>query len=222
MDKAGKTVALAVLLAFVGCGCVGQPNYTEAALEYMEQKYGQEFVYSGPWGTSYASPATKMLLVTPDSGDVEVQILVEATETEDGFQFRDNYLALLYEDEMRQTLEQAAEEVFGTATVFYEAATVALSADLPADVSFAQYSQAEGSGIIATVAVPAGQDGPGRAEDLEKKLQKSGIHGLIRLVVLNQEQYDAATAESVRTIIGKDSYVRYQVMNPTAKAGGLR
>lgn len=213
MDKAGKTVALAALLVFVGCGCVGQPDYTEAALEYMEQKYGQEFVYSGPWGTSYAESTTKKMLVTPDAGNGEVQILVEATETEDGFQFRDNYLALLYEDEMRQTLEQAAEEVFGTATVFYEAATIVLSADLPADVSFAQYSQAEGSGIIATVAVPAGQDGPGRAEDLEKKLQKSGIHGLIRLVVLNQEQYDAATAESVRTIIGKDSYVRYQVIS---------
>ena len=169
----------------------------------MEQKYGQEFVYSGPWGTSYAESTTKKMLVTPDAGNREVQILVEATETEHGLQFRDNYLALLYEDEMQQTLEQDAEEVFGTATVFYEAATIVLSADLPADASFTQYSQA----------VPVSQDGPGRADDLEKELQKSGIHGLIRLVVLDQEQYDVATAESVRTIIGKDSYARYQVIS---------
>lgn len=103
--------------------------------------------------------------------------------------------------------------MFRTATVFYEAATIVLSADLPADASFTQYSQADSSGIIATVAVPVSQDGPGRADDLEKEMQKYGIHGLIRLVVLNQEQYDAATAESVQTIIGKDSYVRYQVIS---------
>ena len=190
---------------------------TEAALAYMAQRYGLEFVYDGPWGAGYADAPVKKLLVAPSDGETGARILVEVRETEEGYQFQDNYLAVKYEGEMRQALQQAAESAFETACVFYEAATIALSSELPADATFAQYSQDDSSSIIATVAVPECQDGQGRTETLEEALKKAGIHGLIRLVVLSQEQFDSATAESVRATIGKETYVRYAVLTIDGK-----
>ena len=203
------------MLVLSGCESIWCRNATGAALDYLEQRYGQEFVYSGPWGVGYTNLSVKQFLARP----VEEQrdVLVRAAYEDDGYTFQDNYLAVKYEGEMRQALQQAAESAFETACVFYEAATIALSSELPADATFAQYSQDDSSSIIATVAVPECQDGQGRTETLEEALKKAGIHGLIRLVVLSQEQFDSATAESVRATIGKETYVRYAVLTIDGK-----
>lgn len=214
-------LALTAVLVLGGSGCMGlfqqtNENVTEAALAYMAQRYGQEFVYAGPWGGGYDSTASKTFLVRPAGRETGQQILVEVQKNGEQYLIRDNYLALKYEQAVRDQLQQTAESVFGAAKTYYTASAAAvLSPQLSADATFEEYLWAEGSDIIATIAIPEAQYRPDLSGALEDALRIAGFQGLFRLAVLSQAQYDSVTEEQLRVVIGTKAYVSYEVLTVT-------
>ena len=201
---------LAVLLMLGGCGCMGlfrqtKQGVTEAALSYMSQRYGEEFVYAGPWGTSYANESVKQMLVRPAGQEDGPQILVRAAAGEEGYTFRDNYLAVRYAGQMQETLQAAAEQAFAEAVVFYQVSYTTLSPDLPADASFEVYSQDESAGILGTVAVAGEGFSPEQLDAFGQAVRKTGIQAYLRLVVLEGAAVDSLDLTAVDDAIsGKD------------------
>ena len=202
------------MLVLSGCESIWCRNATGAALDYLEQRYGQEFVYSGPWGVGYTNLSVKQFLARP----VEEQrdVLVRAAYEDDGYTFQDNYLAVKYESQMRERLQNTADAAFERSVVFYDVSYVTLSGDLPADASFEEYCRDDLSGILGSVAI---SDAGFRQEQLRQfgqLVQDTGIHGLFRVAVLNDSQMDNLDREKFDNIAGNKDYSWFFVLIITA------
>ena len=128
-------------------------NSNDAALEYMEQKYGEKFEYVAPWGNSMTG--THELIVTCESlAGKDILVKISNYKNENRV-FQDNYLAVKYCEETTDFLNQCANEVFGDAKVYYNVAKRALSPELSADASFEEYLADEEGYISAYIAVRA-------------------------------------------------------------------
>lgn len=126
-------------------------NSNDAALEYMEQKYGEKFEYVAPWGNSMSGDHE--LIVTCESlAGKDIFVKISSYRDEDRV-FQDNYLAVKYGEETASFLNQCANEVFGESKVYYNVAEKALSADLLADASFEEYLADEAGYLSAYIAV---------------------------------------------------------------------
>ena len=126
-------------------------NSNDAALEYMEQKYGEKFEYVAPWGNSMTG--THELIVTCESlAGKDILVKISNYKNENRV-FQDNYLAVKYCKETTDFLNQCANKVFGDAKVYYNVAKKALSTELSADASFEEYLADEEGYISAYIAV---------------------------------------------------------------------
>ncbi len=124
-------------------------SVSELALAYMEQKYGEKFEYTAPWGNSL--DGTRELLVSCKSlpgQDIIVQ--VENFKKENKI-FSDNYIAVKYHDETIDFLKKCADEEFGETKVTYDVAKSALSPELPAQASFDDFLSDKKSFISASI-----------------------------------------------------------------------
>lgn len=154
-DQTVKRIVIpAILIAVLmgGAGCMqsksGQ-NINDLALAYMEQKYGEKFEYTAPWGNSM--DGTREFLVSCKSlpgQDIVVQ--VENFKKENKV-FSDNYIAVKYHDETIDFLEKCADEEFGETKVTYRVAKSALSPELSAQASFDDFLSDKKSFISASI-----------------------------------------------------------------------
>lgn len=110
-----RIIIMAILLAVLvlgGYGCMkkGQ-NIDDGALEYMKQKYSEEFEYVGPWGSSYATPGIRQILVSCDSlPDKEVLVVISGDGKEESYS--DNYMDYLYEEQTNDYITKIANNYF--------------------------------------------------------------------------------------------------------------
>jgi hypothetical protein len=112
-------------------------NINDVAIEYMENKYGEKFEYSAPYGNSMTG--THELLVTCESlSNQQILVQIENYRSEDKI-FRDNYLAVKYHQQTVDFIHDCAVKHFGEAEVFYEATKDGLSTELSANASFNEY-----------------------------------------------------------------------------------
>lgn len=87
-----------ILLLSILSGC--KNGYEQQMVyDYLEDKYGETFEYSSPWGNSLYGDHE--LFVTCDSLDSSIYVVVkdyrETTRT-----FHDNYVAVMYEEQTEQ------------------------------------------------------------------------------------------------------------------------
>ena len=138
MLKKVLCVSLSIFILFGVCGCMKYKNksVTDAALEYMEKKYGEPFTYAAPWGESYSG--THQLMVTCESLTGRVLVEIE-NYREEGEVFRDNYIAVKYAQETLDLFQSYVDQEFGEGRVFYEVNPRGLSEDLPADATLEEY-----------------------------------------------------------------------------------
>lgn len=128
-------------------------NSNDAALVYMERKYGEKFEYAAPWGNSVTG--SHELIVTCESlAGQDILVKISNYKRADRV-FQDNYPAVKYCGETADFLKQCAKEAFGDAKVYYDVAKRALSPGLPADASFEEYFADEEGHISAYIAVRA-------------------------------------------------------------------
>lgn len=183
-------------------------NSVEAALQYMEQKYGEKFEYVQPWGNSMSGDHE--LIVTCESLAGR-HILVKINNYKDENRvFQDNYLAVKYYEETVNFLKQCANEVFGDSRVYYKPARKALSAGLSADASFEEYFADEAGFTSAYIVV--------KASSFTAKEQAANVmdpilsaHGgwylSIKLVVVDDAEYESLDEGTLKDIIAASQYV---------------
>lgn len=199
--------ALVMILAGGASGCMGErkQNSNEAALAYMEQKYGEPFEYAGSWGNSLSG--THELLVRCDSLQDAVLVEIENYRSDDPV-FRDNYLAVKYEGETRAFLEQCALSVFGEAAVYYSAIRTGLSEDLAADASFEEYLADTRAPLSILVEVPAGSfSSDDQARALGEAVAAAGCHFRLTLMVVEEGVYGTLDREALSEKIGLRDFV---------------
>ena len=140
MTRRILVLAMLCITLFVGgYGCMWnkKQNINDVALAYMEQKYGEPFMYESSWGGS--KTGVHEMYVRCDSFPNQ-RIFVEIENyNEDNRVFSDNYLAAKYEEELTSFFLEYAVNLYGEANVFYKVARISLSPDLSADASFDDY-----------------------------------------------------------------------------------
>jgi len=155
MKRVGRVLLLCALAVIVLIGMGGcrdnQQDVNTIAIKRMEKKYGEKFTYSQPWGNSLSG--TRRFLVTCDSlPGKQVLVEIENYREEDKI-FRDNYLAVKYEDETVAFFKGFVDQVFGESVAFYTAAYKGLSPELTADASLEDFLADSRSLITVRIAI---------------------------------------------------------------------
>ena len=112
-------------------------NANELGISYMEEKYGEHFVFHAPAGDSMTG--TRQFFVTSDSmPNQQIMVEIENFRTDNKI-FRDNYLSIKYQDETIEFLRSNVSDYYSNFNIYYEASSACQSAGLSANASFEEY-----------------------------------------------------------------------------------
>lgn len=210
------TVVLAeiLILSFLVLGVSGcmfsKKNVNDLAVDYMTKKYGEEFTYSGAFGTDYATPGIHKLLVKCASFDGDILVQAEKDGKGNWTVFSDNYIAHKYKDEMKTTLRELASACWAEVKVVYSVETRTLNPQLPADADFDTYVRDAGTLTYASVVVPSSDPlDPQIVDGFARQLSQRVPNGDVWLVALTPNDYKRIDEETTSWISGADGY-RYR------------
>jgi len=163
-------------------------NINDAALEYMEEKYGEKFEYSAPYGNSMTG--THQLLVKCASfPDQKILVRIENYKSEDKV-FLDNYIAVKYYKYTVDFLSECANKVFGEANVFYDVANEVPSPELTKNATFDEYLADKQVPLIILVEVKSsGFISEEQANKLAELITAKGPHFFLSLVYVDDGEY---------------------------------
>lgn len=144
MKRMKRMLIAAVLITAImlgGTGCMMNPMFKskgadarDLALAHMEDKYGEKFTYASGYGNSMSG--TYQFFATCDSlPGQEVLVEVENYGSKDRI-FRDNYMAVKYQEETVDFLRECAGNV---GNVYYTVGKNGQSETLAADAGFADF-----------------------------------------------------------------------------------
>ena len=170
-----------------------QQNIYDAALEYMEQKYGEKFEYVAPTGTSYAQNSIVKMFVSCAS--LPEDIFVEGLKGDNGFSFKDNYLAVKYKPQVIEEIQSIALNIFTEALVVYEVLPQSISSLSDTNASFEAYSSAPDSGISARIYLSSTNFVDSLLDNFAETFQKTGIAASITLVVVESAVFPTLSAQ---------------------------
>ena len=181
---------------------------SEAAFEYLENKYGEKFEYAAPWGDSMSN--TKEILVTCESFPGQLIIVQVEDYQKSGEQFRDNYLAVKYQQQSTDFFNECAEKVFGEANAFFTPIKDGLSPNLPADATFEEFLADKRVKLVIYIEVKESTfEGESQAEELSRLIGNYGSHYLLEIILVNEENYgsyDDVTA--LKDVLRNKKYIR--------------
>jgi len=187
-------------------------NINEAALSYMEQKYGEKFEYVAPWGNSMSG--THQLLVSCASfpGE-EIAVQVENNRAGDKV-FRDNYLAVKYQQQTAGFFEECSKKVFTEAEAFCVVRKDGLSEDLPANASFEEYLSDSRANLVILVEVRESDfEDESQLNELVKLVGKYGTRYLLKTVIVKDGDFGSYDAYSLEDVIGKTKLARCVIVD---------
>lgn len=198
-------LVLLFLILLGGCADMGRTTQSAnvAAQKYLEQRYGGTFTYSAPWGSFYAGKGTAQMLFT--SSELNAEVYVEARQEDGEYTFRDNYLAVKYRQQMEDAIQAVADDCFGSVKVFYEVYIQPLNQELGPDTDFQEYSAHVNSSGVGTVAVSSAVFREDEVETFVGRLSNAGLGAHLRLVVIDESQYEELDLAGVEMIIGTDA-----------------
>ena len=195
-----KTLSLflcVVMLLGVMCGCKNNPKFTvDEILEYMNEKYSEEFTYIRPADVYQPGEYSFEIFVASDKYPDEEIFAKCIYNSETGEKrFCDNYVSYIYEDEVRDLLTELTQEVYADAKVRY-AALYGTSSDSGQDVpSLEQYLSKSSSSIEYIILLPDEHDTTLYKEELNalrEKLEENKVVCMINILYSNDhEQYDS-------------------------------
>ena len=183
---------MVILLLSILSGC--KDGYEQQMVyDYLEDKYGETFEYSSPWGNSLYGDHE--LFVTCDSLDSSVYVLVkdyrETTRT-----FHDNYVAVMYEEQTEQFMRDCIGEFFSDFHLYYDTPFEPCADDLNKQSTFEEYISDQTYVMHISVAVPI--DSVENREQILKMAEKLGSYGTrFRLMFSAQEiaDYSSVTGD---------------------------
>jgi len=183
----GFAILFIILLLGGGCMFNRQPSMREAAQLHLEERYGGRFEFLMPWGAGPLSRDTTPMLFTRYSETEDV--LIVGRRTDDGFEFRDNYLAVKFRDEMTALIRDIANEVFGESIVIYNAELQTLSPDLPGNATFEEYSRDRWSNIFARIVLTDELFDESLVDKFAEKFQETGIIAWISFWLIDEDLF---------------------------------
>ena len=198
------SVALFAVILLGETGCVqnnsaqdsSAQNINNVALEYMEQKYGEKFEYVAPWGNSLSGTHELIVSCTSLPG-YEIVVQVENYKQADKV-FRDNYLAVKYQQETTEFLQRHAEEVFGQAIVLYEPSKDSQSESLSATAAYQEYLADTRTAIMPSIVVKRSCfTDKEQALQLARLISGSGVRYLMSLMVISDADYESGNWSSL-------------------------
>lgn len=156
------------------CGCMNtstnNPKFTvDEILQYMNEKYGEEFTYIEPVDVNQPTASSFSIFVENESYPDKKIYAKCLFNTDTGEkQFCDNYVSFMYEDDVRTVLTELSQEVYGDAKVRYALNDTAASSDSTEDIpSLEQYLSRTSSAISYMILLPDEHDEALYKEELE-------------------------------------------------------
>jgi len=196
-----KTLSLflcTVMLLGVMCGCKNNPKFTvDEILEYMNEKYDEEFTYIRPADVYQPTSDSFEIFVASDKYPDDMIYAKCLLNTETGEKrFCDNYVSYIYEDEVRNLLTELTQEVYTDAKVRYVPLYGAASSDSNEDIpTLEQYLSRTSSSIEYMIMLPDEHDETLYKEELNalrEKLEENKVVCMINILYSNDhEQYDS-------------------------------
>lgn len=196
-----KTLSLflcVVMLLGVMCGCKNNPNFTvDEILEYMNEKYDEEFTYIRPADLYEPESDSFEIFVASDKYPDDMIYAKCLLNTETGEKrFLDNYVSYIYEDEVRDLLTELTQEVYTDAKVryvpIYKTASTHSSEGIP---TLEQYLSRTYSSISYMILLPNEHDETLYKEEMNaliEKLKEKKVVCSITIAYSNDRtQYDS-------------------------------
>lgn len=153
-----KTVCALVLnliLSLCLCSCtanishLGKPDFRDEALAYMEEKYGEAFIWEGPVdGMLGRDEASGYVSCNSFPGE---KILVSGQSEGESYTFSDNYLEYLFNEEATQTLQSLIDGKI-ECRIICKPAQTPRNMDYGKDITVMEYLQI--GGVLANVIFP--------------------------------------------------------------------
>lgn len=177
-------------------------DVNELALEFLEQKYGEKFKYSAPAGASYTG--TRSFLVTCESfGDQTILVQIENYKDTENLVIRDNYIAIKYEDKVKEFFKQIADEEFGASEIFYSASGHVLSPGLSGNASLEEYFSCRDGMITAVISLPgSGFKNIEQIKQLSDKISNTILcdEMSILIIVVDDDTFESADENELRNL----------------------
>ena len=196
-----KTLSLflcAVMLLGVMCGCKNNANFTvDEILEYMNEKYDEEFTYIRPADVYQPREYSFEIFVASDKYPDEEIFAKCIYNSETGEKrFCDNYVSYIYEDEVRDLLTKLTQEVYPDAKVKYTPLTKTASSNSNEEIpTLEQYLSKSSSSIEYIILLPDEHDATLYKDELNalrEKLEKKKVACMINIFYSNDHnQYDS-------------------------------
>ena len=180
-------------------------NINDAALAYMEQKYGEIFEYSAPYGNSMTG-THQLLVKCARFPDQDILVRIENYKREDKV-FLDNYLAVKYREDTIEFLSDCANQVFGEARIYYDVDYQALSPELSADAAFNAYLADTRVPLNIMVEVKASDFvSEDQAQQIAELIAANGTYYYISIMIVNDGEYGSYDSKTLEKQMSLGNY----------------
>lgn len=207
----------------------GQPRYpfvyagkekAELMLDYMKNKYGEDFVDEEAWAGQIGKAYTMRRMHSISCPEESVLV---RTMGEEEVVFQDNYLACLLREEIEERLRVPAEEAFGECKVFYRIPELVFPPDFPADMEVDAFLRHPLSMVrIYVYARNSHSDRQGQLDAFLKALAGEGyVVGGVVSYPAGEEMYEMITADNFMGACYQGYVSREEALFSTCKDGGL-
>jgi hypothetical protein len=184
----------------------------------MEQKYGEKFEYSAPFGNSMSG--TRQLLVKGENfPDQNIVVSIENYRSRDRV-FRDNYLAVKHHAAYTELFQNYASDEFGEATVFCRISTLALSPELSANATLYEYLADTSAPLRIMVEVKESDfTSEEQAQRFAERIAENGAYFSISIVVVDDSEYGTFDIYTLDELIGLKKYIRFAMITRLDSSG---
>lgn len=205
--KKWNIVGIILVIAIVvtgGTGCMKISSIRDELVAYMQDKYGDvygdTFSFKEVTGSHFGKPIRE--IVVSSERYPEAYIVAKYEKKDDGEVFSDNYMAVVYEEEVRSAIEEVVESVYGKCKVFYSPLRTALPAEMGAETTAEEFMGKIESEIRTVIFVETrdGEDRDELLETLRRALKEKGL--LLRgsfLRYVNSESLDKVKENDYQT-----------------------
>jgi hypothetical protein len=219
-EKLKKVFVLAMAIAIIlsgGCDSMKtgrRMNINDEGLEYMEQKYGEKFEYSGSFGDSM-SGTHQLLAKSASFPDQNIVVRIENYRSKKKDRvYRDNYLAVKYHTEYTELFQTYATEELGEAYVLCDINTLALPVELPYNATLYEYLADTSVPLAIMVEV---KESSLKSEDqvqrFAERIAANGSYFNISFVIVEDSEYSATDIKTLKGLVDSSQYVRYAMIS---------
>lgn len=168
-------------------------------LEYMNNKYGEEFTFVEENPQRQATYRSLEILVKTDSYPGKKILVVEETGS-DYKKFHDNYVAVKYEQQTADLLNDIASQVYGECRVIYTVYNNFLPDSFDGTTTFSEYISERYSRITFKLLIPPEHGIDNKEKELEQLYNKFCDNKLIGSVEIfytnDREKYQGISTPS--------------------------